>query len=457
MIAPAHESSLPTTPHAKPNVIPRVALFAAVALAAPSTASAEPWRLSDRLPDGLKVEVHNQSRFEYLDEHFQAGLTGSDQYLSLRTGVFAEAHLLPALRVGGEVVDVRGYFADDETPLDTAYANPLDVLQAYVAIDGHDAERSLSLLLGRFTLDLGSRRFVARNRYRATINAFTGAHAHYVGPQYTIDAFASLAVARKPTDRDELADNRIVFDTESFDAIFWGVYVRRAIAGVGAETFVFGRHDDRPDGRRDLLTPGLRFVRNAKPGTGHFEFEVALQFGSAERREHLAAFVATSAGYTFDVWSKPSVTLLFEYSTGDGDPNDDESTRFDRLYGVPRPEYGPTMLYLAFNRGNLATPGVRVVTKPFAPLKAIATLRSFALAEAEDAWLGSGYRDRTGRSGAVLGEQIELRVQYDVLPDNVRIEAGFAHLWRRGFAVAAARGAPTPDPTIGYLQLEMSI
>lgn len=430
--------------------------FVAMTTSSPRSSSAEPWRLSDRLPEWLTVELHNQTRFEAIDEQFRAGLMGSDQVLSMRTGIFAEARGA-AWRVGGELVDMRAYLSDDNTPLDTAFSNPLDILQAYVAFDGENEGRKLSLLLGRFTLDLGSRRFIARNRYRNTINAFTGGHLHYQAGDTTVDAFATLPVQRKPFEREALADNALELDTESFDNVFWGVYVRRVFGDVAFEPYVFGRHDRRANGRADLLNPGVRVVKNPAVGDVHFELEALLQVGEVEQLNHLAGFLHASTGYTFDVWAQPSLSLTFEYASGDDDPDDDVSHGFNLLYGVPRPEYGPTMIYLAFNRTNLFTPGIQLDASPFDGVRTLITARSFTLAAARDAWFGSGYSDPTGQSGATLGEQFEVRVQYDVLPGNVRLEGGFAHLWRRGFAVNAARGAPTPNPTIGYLQVEMNI
>ncbi|HAO88922.1 MAG TPA: hypothetical protein DCR00_08355, partial [Gammaproteobacteria bacterium] len=69
---------------------------------------------------------------------------------------------------------------DSGSPLDSFFANPLDILQANVTVPianvFSESDRGF-IKVGRFTMDQGSRRFVARNRFRNTINSFAGVQA----------------------------------------------------------------------------------------------------------------------------------------------------------------------------------------------------------------------------------------------------------------------------------------
>lgn len=424
-----------------------------------------PWRLEDALGKGaFALGLHHYTRYENLQDQYRAGLSGDDQLLAVHTEVDARL-AIAAARFQLELLDARTYLADDDTPLTTAFTNPIDILQATAGFELSDVLRTGDTLVvkaGRYTMDIGSRRFVARNRYRNTINAFTGIDAVYTPSEdVELHTFATLPVIRRPSTRAALADNEIDFDTESFDRIFWGFVAtdRRFVDRIELAGSLYGLHDRRGLGR-DYVTPAIRARRPPKAGEGHFELEVAGQIGTvaAEDRDltHLALFFHFSAGYTAPLPGTPRLTLLYDYASGDADPNDDRSGRFDTLFGIPRGDFGPTMLYAAFNRANLSSPGARASVRPLGDLDFTLTYRAFALAEAADAWIGSGYRDTTGTSGTFLGHQIEGRARWGLLPKNVDLEAGFAHLVRRGFAVRAANG-DAPNPTIVFVQLSLTI
>lgn len=103
---------------------------------------------------------------------------------------------------GSELADSRGYVSDDPA-LNSSAVNTLELLQAYVALTGTDVIAPgdyTDLTFGRLTLDLGSRRLVARNSYRNTINGFTGIDAQWLTPgRHSLRAFAAMPVIRRPT------------------------------------------------------------------------------------------------------------------------------------------------------------------------------------------------------------------------------------------------------------------
>ena len=66
------------------------------------------------------------------------------------------------------MLDSRVELADSGTPLSGSVVNPLELLQAYVEVplDNVLGQGSKSMARGgRITMDMGSRRLVARNRF----------------------------------------------------------------------------------------------------------------------------------------------------------------------------------------------------------------------------------------------------------------------------------------------------
>ena len=141
---------------------------------------------------------------------------------------------------------------------------------------------------GRITLDVGSRRLVARNRFRNTINGFTGVQGIWVNSQGAIvQAFYTFPINCEPEESQKLLRNSNEPDDESFETRFWGVHVsdKELWTFLHAEIYVFGLHEnDRPGvatRNRNLYTPSARLVKEAHPGNYDYGLEVALQFGTS--------------------------------------------------------------------------------------------------------------------------------------------------------------------------------
>jgi hypothetical protein len=429
------------------------------------------WRAHDALgaPAWLSFGLEHRSRVEYLQGDFRATATGDSAGLLMRTLLSAGLKLDPFV-ANVELIDARAYTLEG-TPLNTTLIDPIDLLQANVGL------RFSSLLLpgdafavtaGRMTVDVGSRRLVARNDFRNTINNFTGIDVQWTSPQkLVLRAFALLPVVRLPSTPDALGDNAIELDHENLDALLWGTYLATGeLAGrVQIESYLLGLDErdgvDTPSANRQLLTPGVRLLRAPKKGDFDFQVEAILQLGSsrlstADTDEndlvHHAASTHVSAGYRFDVPWTPRIALLHDYASGDADPNDGENGRFDTLFGARRFDFGPTGLYGPVARSNINSPGARVDVNPLDNVDAFIGYRLFWLASARDAWGPAGVRDPLGKSGDFIGQQAELRVRWHVLPKNLSAEFGAAELLPGDFVLKAPNAHPVPS-TFLYTQV----
>ncbi len=467
-------------PTTQPAAAPTTTPPKAAAKAAPKATSDHtkapppPWRLARALhtPDWLYFELQQRTRGEYLLHQFRAERPGDGGLLSFRTGIFAE--LRPDIvRVGVEVMDSRAYLSNDAVALNTTHMNPLALLQAYLGVTVADvaaADDLFTLRAGRITMDIGSRRLMARNRFRNTINTFTGIDAVYRGTNgWQLQAFAVLPIQRKPGTRSELVDNAIVFDRESLDVVHGGVAFTSAPVSsldITFEGFAFGTFErdgeERKTRNRRLFTPGFRIFRKPKAGAFDFEFESALQLGVSRSSkasdnekdlDHLAMFQHAAVGYSPRVFAKPRIVLEYDFATGDADRNDDRNGRFETLFGARRFDYGPTGIYGPVARANIRSGGIRLQAKPHALVSGFASYRAFWLAEVADGWTTSGVRAAAGSDATFLGHQIEARVRVNALPGNVRIEPGVAQFFPGEFVDTAANANSPSDTTMLYLQI----
>jgi hypothetical protein len=317
------------------------------------------------------------------------------------------------------------------------------------------------------TLDVGSRRLVARNRFRNNTNAFTGLDWRWQSEKgRELRAFYVLPVQRLPIERHRLFDNEVEFDSEGFEVQFWGLFFGEALPwGDTGELYLFGLHErdskQRPTPDRNLFTPGLRLLR--EPRRGHFDYEIELALQAGESRpsivgtvdlNHFAHMHYAELAYTFARQWSPRLVLHYAYASGDSDPTDGRNGRFDTLYGGHRFQFGPTSLYGAFVRENINTPGLRLEVAPTPRWDAFIDYRAVWLASDRDAWGTTGVWDRSGDSGTFVGSQIEFRIRWEALRGGLELEAGYAHLFAGQF-IDTAPNANGGDTNYVYTQVSL--
>ncbi len=422
-------------------------------------------------PDDLTVRGHQRTRFEHLDGQFRSNpaLDGSDHIVALRTAVALTWKPDP-LELTAEVLDSRQFEADAGTPLGTSIVNAAEVLQAYAGLhfDGlfHEEDEAF-VLLGRHTMDLGSRRLVARNRFRNTINNFDGLNATWKsGGGDQLRAFYVLPITRRPTAFENLDGNDIQNDKESEDTRFFGLFAARddVAEGVSAEVYALGlqeRDGDFQTANRELFTFGGRAFTKPRAGAADVQLESVIQIGESRSSrsasnttdlDHRAHFQHAEIGYSLDAEWAPRLALQVDWASGDEDPGDGENNRFDTLFGARRFDFGPTGIFGAFARSNLISPGYRLNLKPGTGVDLLLAQRLHYLASRRDAWTTSGARDADGASGRYVGHLAELRLRWKAIPDRLDLELGVARLFLGGFAEQAPNASGEGDATYAYLQ-----
>lgn len=446
---------------------------AALGAASPAPASADdwkPWRLRDAVgaPEWLDFGLAHRLRFEHMNDDYRAASDADATALVLRTLLSARLTVDPVfLALEGE--DSRAY-ATDDAPLNTSTVDAVELLQAHLGLQlsGLFADGDAMLArAGRMTIDVGSRRLVARNGFRNTINGFTGVDLQWTSStKHVLRAFFAVPVTRLPSDAASVRDNEIELDEENTDTLFGGAFYGSPalLADAKLELFVFVLHEGDGDVEttdRRFVTPGLRAFAEPAPARMDWQAESVLQVGKSRATndamdttdlDHLAFFARGEVGYTIDVPWTPRLVAQYDYASGDGDPNDDRNGRFDTLYGARRFDFGPTGLYGPFARANLHTPGLRVEVDPHERVEAFVAYRLYWLASDSDAWTTAPLSDPTGSSGTFLGHQPEACLRWHILPKNVDLDVGLAHHFRAGFA-ADAPGGRDGSTTFVYAEL----
>lgn len=408
---------------------------------------------------GLRFVFEEQSRFEYEVEDRPGDSRQSGHLLALRTSLRVD---YDRENIGAtfEVMDSRVEAVDDALVLGDAFVDPLDILQASIRFRPPALEGA-SFDVGRFTQDIGSRRFMARNRFRNTINAFDGVNARMtMSEDSSMRVFYSWPVERRYD--GEATDNKPEMNRSHSNQQFSGIVYsgKLPLEGQG-EIYLFMLNEDDSASfqtrNRKLYSVGLRHFRAGRTGQFDHEFELLGQFGTSRASaevtdtvtlDHRAWYLHLGGGYTFEHPWSPRISLFYDYASGDRDADDTENNNLDTLYGVPRPDFGPTGLYGLFGHSNLSSPGIALDIDPVGNTSLMLKYRYLDKASVNAPYPRAGIFGVPADPSRHLGQQLEVRARWQVLPEVLQLEWGAAAV----DAGEAMLDADIGDTLYSYLQ-----
>jgi len=439
-----------------------IAGLLAAAMILPGAAYGETPTLQSAIgdPEDFKLSASVRLRYEALDGQPRAGFRAEDEQLALRSTIFAE-YDPGVVRIGAELYDSRAWLYRPGSAVSANEINTFELVQAYIAADFENAlgeGSKAGVQLGRYILNLGSRRLVAADDYRNTTNGYTGLRVDLkTKGGITATAIYVLPQIRLPDDLPSVLDHETHWDRENFDLQLWGGLIARpnSVAGATVEVGYFGLHErdwaGHPTRNRDLDTFSARAIRDPKVSQLDFEIEGIYQTGqirtgtspNASEQAVSAWFLHADAGYLFAGPAK--LRLSLEYDRASGDAPGGKNGRFDTLFGMRRADLAPAGIYNAIGRANIETVGLRGEIAPSRRWDAFAAYRPMWLAEKTDSFSTTGVRDPSGNSGSFAGHQLDMRVRYWLVPNFLRAEVNALVLAKGRFLKTAPNTPATGD------------
>ncbi len=412
--------------------------------------------------------------------------TGGDQAVELQTDLWLQAQF-GKFRFATEVMDARDVGGDQTTLVTNTMVDTIDFTQVYVDWADKNAWNShlgVEVKAGRQTLDLGSRRLVARPYFRNTVNSFTGLKTRVLDyGKWQVNTFVTMPVLRMPgntnaSTNNQLISNQIVFDQEAIGTYFSGGILEgyNLVKNINAELYLYNLQESNSwannTTNRRYFTPGLRFY--SKPHKGGFDFQAEgmAQYGTKTyatiggslqpaqaniQQNHEAYSTHLEAGYSFDLPWAPRLFLEYDYASGSKNylnPNGVDG-RFDPLYAASDMDFGPTGIWSAFQRSNINSPGLTFDFAPRDDLSFRFRNRVVWLASAGDCWGGTSCTSGTSPAlayagtnkaapsgNSYVGDQLGFTGRYN-FNSSLNFEAGYYHLFKGEFAKTAGVASTT--------------
>jgi hypothetical protein len=368
----------------------------------------------------LEFGLEQRTRFEIRDDFFRAGQRTDERFLLRSRAFLGIREIFDPLRFGFEFQDSRQF--GSELPENRRTVDEHDLLQAFAELYFPDAlgtAHPFSFRVGRMSFDAVDRRLFARNRFRNTTNAFDGFRVR-LGDQSTVwevDVFAFMPVERRLRHFDPPDDERWLYGVTG--------YWRGWSPHLTLEPYYFVLDEDfRTPGTDDrtIHTLGVHGFGLIGDSGFDYDFNVAYQFGDRETGRHRAFAARGEVGYTFKHDWKPRAAVMLNYASGDDDPSDDLSERFDSLFGAAHNFYGHADL---FGWQNMINPALYLSVRPTSKLRIETFYRTYWLASKTDAFVRAGLRDPLGESGAFIGQELDVRVRYK-LSRHIEFDIGYA-------------------------------
>ena len=343
-----------------------------------------------------------------------------DSFTSMRLRAQVKAQLDRDVSVFVQIQDVR-LWGDEIHPLFDFNGDAIDFHQGYVDF-GNLGGSPFSLRAGRQELNLGGQRLIGAVAWTQQGLAFDGLKVSTTSPKGRLDVIAfKLTEAwgfRNPNDGALIGAHGTVTSMENAALNLYALY--NHLDNVKTNQFTIGAR---------LAGSKAKWV---------YRIESSLQTGERTGQDVSAFMAGARLGYK--VHPKSTVTLWYDYLSGDDDATDGKLKVFDTLFGTNHKFYGLTDLFLnipAHTAGlGLQDLAIKTSTKPREDVTLGVDFHSFLLAK------------KAALASAHLGKEIDVTLSYRYAK-GVSFGGGVSYVLQD--TALATIGRLTKDSTWGYL------
>lgn len=413
----------------------------------------------------LDVGLQHRLRYEYHDDDLRrASPSNRDEPLLQRTRLYLGVRSkFDPLRFAVEFQDSRRH--NSQYAPDVRDVDKTDFIQGFVELHypsmfGSDARgnaRPLSIRVGRHSFEALDRRLIGRNEWRNTSNSHDGIrislgqeHSDWQLELMSLRPVTRLLTAMDKPNQDQRFDVVIGHLRSLSPKLILEPHYMRLKQKASASNNLR---------ERDIHAPGLRIYGRVNE---HINYDVSAmyQFGDDGPEKHRAQSFTAETGYTWTEhpW-RPRLSVFYGYASGDEDPNDDESNRFERFFGFARP-WSPDD-YAVYE--NLHAPKIRLEFQPIPGVRMDVGYSGYWLASDTDRFNnlmgGSGNRDVSGQSGNEIGHGFDGRVRF-ALGEHIESTIGYSHFYMGTFVQnrqRAVTGSARADSDFFYWEVVFSL
>ena len=438
--------------------------------------------------DWLDIGLDYRVRYEHRDNDFRRNKDIIDEPILLRTRVYLGIRdIIDPLRFAVELADARRNQSQFSRADDTRDINQAEVIQAYAELyfkstplshDDNGNAYPLSIRVGRQALEQLDKRLVARNTYRNTTNNFTGTRVQIgqMKNDWHIDMFAYQPIQRFDLQPDETNDSQHFYGA----LVHW----RKWSQWVTLQPYYYllnqdgnkvkydlnGRIENNASRKidRSIHTAGLRGYGSIPDSGWDYDVNYVRQRGEQDASltdkteiKHEAYAYNAEFGYSFNESWKPRLSAFCGLVTGDKNPNDRKTERFERLFGFARPWSNSD----TFEMSNLKSTKIRLEFEPqvsfIKQLKIDTGYNWYRLESDTDSWGPATLRDRTGVSGSDIGREFDITARFP-LGKQVYTNISYAHFIAGDFTknavlIASNNNDPTRRDHSDYLLVQVEI
>ena len=403
--------------------------------------------LAAMAPDWLNLAVEHRTRYDVFDNGFTRDIPGFNDQIHQRTRFLMEIQkIIDPLRFTLELTDIRAPLANFNQDHSPAFANHFDFTQLHLDLVTKDllgTGYAAKFEVGRLVMDFGEARLIGGHRWGPFTPTFDGMQLT-VGndkEKWGLRVFGTRPVNREPTH----------MDWNTPETYFSGAQVTsRHLPWANVDAYFFQLNEGNKLRKRNLSTTGFRLFAKPTAGKMDYEIESMYQFGDTQDTSVFAHRHHGEVGYSFKTAMPFRLIYLFDYSSGDRDPN----KNFDILYAKRRVEYGPTGMFGPFFPSNLFSPvGFRATFIPTPSVRLMMSHRAYWLANKHGAYVGSGLQDATGRAGSFLGHMLDVSIGWDPqwsFLKRVSFDIGYSHIFKGDFFEKVPQSPGMADTNYGY-------